>query len=141
MAGRRRFAAVIFTTMLAIYVPMVVAGVAFEAGGNPAIGAMGVNQATGLDGGERIPIRLRPVRPVGDLHNGHVERLRQRHARFAHPFGRTVADGGMWLNTVFGGVGVGFINMLIFVIVAVFIAGMMIGRTPELLGKKVEGAR
>jgi K+-transporting ATPase ATPase A chain len=44
----------------------------------------------------------------------------------------------MWLNNIFGGVGVGFINMLIFVIVAVFIAGMMIGRTPEFLGKKVE---
>jgi K+-transporting ATPase ATPase A chain len=39
---------------------------------------------------------------------------------------------------VFGGVGVGFINMLIFIIVAVFVAGMMIGRTPEFLGKKVE---
>jgi K+-transporting ATPase ATPase A chain len=45
---------------------------------------------------------------------------------------------GMWLNNIFGGVGVGFINMLIFVVVAVFVAGMMIGRTPELLGKKVE---
>ena len=45
---------------------------------------------------------------------------------------------GMWLNNIFGGVGVGFINMLIFVIVAVFVAGMMIGRTPEFLGKKVE---
>ncbi len=44
----------------------------------------------------------------------------------------------MWLNNIFGGVGVGFINMLIFVIVAVFVAGMMIGRTPEFLGKKVE---
>jgi len=46
---------------------------------------------------------------------------------------------GMWLNNIFGGVGVGFINMFIFIIVAVFIAGMMIGRTPEFLGKKVEG--
>ena len=45
---------------------------------------------------------------------------------------------GMWLNNIFGGVGVGFINMLIFIIVAVFVAGMMIGRTPEFLGKKVE---
>jgi K+-transporting ATPase ATPase A chain len=45
---------------------------------------------------------------------------------------------GMWLNNIFGGVGVGFINMLIFVVVTVFVAGMMIGRTPELLGKKIE---
>ena len=45
---------------------------------------------------------------------------------------------GMWLNNIFGGVGVGFINMFIFIVVAVFVAGMMIGRTPEFLGKKVE---
>ena len=45
---------------------------------------------------------------------------------------------GMWINSIFGGVGVGFINMFIFIVVAVFVAGMMVGRTPELLGKKVE---
>ncbi|MFO0824954.1 MAG: potassium-transporting ATPase subunit KdpA [Gemmataceae bacterium] len=45
---------------------------------------------------------------------------------------------GMWLNCVFGGVGVGLINMLIYLIIAVFLAGLMVGRTPEYLGKKVE---
>ena len=45
---------------------------------------------------------------------------------------------GMWLNCVFGGVGVGLINMLVYLIVAVFLAGLMVGRTPEYLGKKVE---
>jgi potassium-transporting ATPase potassium-binding subunit len=45
---------------------------------------------------------------------------------------------GMWLNCVFGGKGVGLINMLIYLIVGVFIAGLMVGRTPEYLGKKVE---
>ena len=54
------------------------------------------------------------------------------------PLGGLMPLVGMWLNNIFGGVGVGFINMLIFVIVAVFVAGMMIGRTPEFLGKKVE---
>jgi K+-transporting ATPase ATPase A chain len=47
---------------------------------------------------------------------------------------------GMWLNCVFGGKGVGMINMLTFIIVGLFIAGMMVGRTPEYLGKKI-GAR
>ncbi len=47
---------------------------------------------------------------------------------------------GMWLNCVFGGKGVGMINMLLFVIIGIFIAGMMVGRTPEYLGKKI-GAR
>jgi K+-transporting ATPase ATPase A chain len=45
---------------------------------------------------------------------------------------------GMWLNVVFGGVGVGFINMFLYIIVGVFISGMMVGRTPEYLGRKVE---
>ena len=54
------------------------------------------------------------------------------------PLGGLMPLVGMWLNNIFGGVGVGFINMLIFVIVAVFVAGMMIGRTPEFLGKKVD---
>jgi K+-transporting ATPase ATPase A chain len=45
---------------------------------------------------------------------------------------------GMWLNCAFGGVGVGLINMLVYLVVAVFLAGLMVGRTPEYLGKKVE---
>jgi len=45
---------------------------------------------------------------------------------------------GMWLNCIFGGKGVGMINMLMFVIIGIFLAGMMVGRTPEYLGKKIE---
>src|SRR5262245_61460792 len=45
---------------------------------------------------------------------------------------------GMWLNCIFGGVGVGLINMLVYLVTAVFLAGLMVGRTPEYLGKKVE---
>ena len=45
---------------------------------------------------------------------------------------------GMWLNCIFGGKGVGMINMLLYLIVGIFIAGMMVGRTPEYLGKKIE---
>jgi K+-transporting ATPase ATPase A chain len=55
------------------------------------------------------------------------------------PAGGLIAMVGMWLNSIFGGVGVGFLNMFIFIIVAVFVSGMMIGRTPEFLGRKVEG--
>ena len=44
----------------------------------------------------------------------------------------------MWLNCIFGGKGVGLINLLIFLIIGVFLAGLMVGRTPEYLGKKVE---
>jgi len=45
---------------------------------------------------------------------------------------------GMWLNCIFGGKGVGLINLLVYLIVGVFLAGLMVGRTPEYLGKKVE---
>jgi potassium-transporting ATPase potassium-binding subunit len=47
---------------------------------------------------------------------------------------------GMWLNCIFGGKGVGMINLLLFLIVGVFVAGQMVGRTPEYLGRKI-GAR
>jgi len=139
MVGRGRFALVIFATMLAIYVPMVVAGVTFEARGNPALEAMGVNQATGsLEGKEvRFGAALSALWAVSTTvtSNGSVNAMHDS----LTPLGGLLSMVGMWLNNVFGGVGVGFINMLIFVVVGVFIAGMMIGRTPELLGKKVEG--
>ena len=44
---------------------------------------------------------------------------------------------GMWLNCIYGGKGVGMINMLLFIIVGIFVAGQMVGRTPEYLGKKI----
>ena len=44
----------------------------------------------------------------------------------------------MQLNAFFGGVGVGFINKFVFIILAVFISGLMVGRTPEFMGKKIE---
>jgi K+-transporting ATPase ATPase A chain len=45
---------------------------------------------------------------------------------------------GMWLNSLFGGKGVGMVNMLLYVMIGIFVAGMMVGRTPEYLGKKIE---
>ena len=124
--------------MLAIYLPMVVFGVAQEAGGNPAIAAMGVDQSTGsMEGKEvRFGAGLSALWAVTTTvtSNGSVNAMHDS----LTPLGGLMPLVGMWLNNIFGGVGVGFINMLIFVIVAVFVAGMMIGRTPEFLGKKVE---
>jgi K+-transporting ATPase ATPase A chain len=139
MTGRRRFAVVVFVTMLAIYVPMVIAGVALEGGGNPAIAAMGPDQSTGsMEGKEvRFGSGLSALWAVTTTvtSNGSVNAMHDS----LTPLGGLLPMIGMWLNTVFGGVGVGFINMLVFVIVTVFIAGTMVGRTPEFLGKKVEG--
>ena len=47
---------------------------------------------------------------------------------------------GMWLNCIYGGKGVGMINLLLFLIIGIFLAGQMVGRTPEYLGRKI-GAR
>jgi potassium-transporting ATPase potassium-binding subunit len=138
MTGRRRLAIVIFVTMLALYIPMVAGGVALEGGGNPAITAMGVDQSTGsMEGKEvRFGAGLSALWAVSTTvtSNGSVNAMHDS----LTPLGGLLPMIGMWLNNIFGGVGVGFINMLIFVIVAVFVAGMMIGRTPEFLGKKVE---
>jgi K+-transporting ATPase ATPase A chain len=138
MVGRRRLAIVIFATMLAVYLPMVAFAVAQEAGGNPAIATMGVDQSTGsMEGKEvRFGAGLSALWGVTTTatSNGSVNSMHDSWT----PLGGLMPLAGMWLNTIFGGVGVGFINMLIFVVVAVFVAGMMIGRTPEFLGKKVE---
>ena len=138
MVARRKLAVVIFATMLAIYLPMVAFGVAQEAAGNPAIAAMGVDQTTGsMEGKEvRFGAGLSALWAVTTTvtSNGSVNSMHDS----LTPLGGLMPLIGMWLNNIFGGVGVGFINMLIFVIVAVFVAGMMVGRTPEFLGKKVE---
>ena len=55
-----------------------------------------------------------------------------------NPLAGLVPLTGMWLNCIWGGVGVGLINLLVYLIVGVFLAGLMVGRTPEYLGKKVE---
>jgi K+-transporting ATPase ATPase A chain len=138
MVRRRRLAVVVFLTMLALYVPMVVFGVARDAGGNTAIAAMGVDQSTGsMEGKEvRFGSGLSALWSVTTTvtSNGSVNSMHDS----LTPLGGLMPMIGMWLNNIFGGVGVGFINMLIFIVVAVFVAGMMIGRTPEFLGKKVE---
>ena len=138
MVNRRKLGVVIFATMLAIYLPMVAFNVWIEAGGNPAITRMGVDQSTGsMEGKEvRIGAGLSALWSVTTTvtSNGSVNAMHDS----LTPLGGLMPLIGMWLNNIFGGVGVGFINMLIFVIVTVFVAGMMIGRTPEFLGKKVE---
>ena len=138
MISRRRLAAVIFATMLALYLPLVVFGVAQEARGNPALASLGIDQSTGsMEGKEvRFGAGLSALWGVTTTvtSNGSVNSMHDSWT----PLGGLVPLVGMWLNNIFGGVGVGFINMLIFIVVAVFVAGMMIGRTPEFLGKKVE---
>ena len=139
MLRRRRLAVVIFATMLALYLPLLVFAVNQEFQGNTAIAAMGVDQSTGsMEGKEvRFGAGLSALWAVSTTatSNGSVNSMHDSMT----PLGGLVPMIGMWLNNIFGGVGVGFINMFIFIIVTVFVTGMMVGRTPEFLGKKVEG--
>jgi potassium-transporting ATPase potassium-binding subunit len=138
LIDRRKLSVAVFGTMLALYLPMVAFGVTQELHGNPAISAMGIDQSTGsMEGKEvRFGAGLSALWAVTTTvtSNGSVNAMHDS----LTPLGGLMPMIGMWLNNIFGGVGVGFINMLIFIIVTVFVAGMMIGRTPEFLGKKVE---
>jgi K+-transporting ATPase ATPase A chain len=138
LTRRRRFATVVFVTMLALYVPLVVAAQWSEFQGHPAMSAMGVDQATGSMEGKEVRfgagLTALWLTTTTVTSNGSVNGMHDS----LTPLGGLVPMVGMWLNSIFGGVGVGLINMLIFIVVAVFVAGMMIGRTPEFLGKKVE---
>ena len=58
-----------------------------------------------------------------------------------NPLAGLMAMIGMWLNVTFGGVGVGMINMFLYIVLAVFVAGMMVGRTPEYLGRRSKRSR
>jgi K+-transporting ATPase ATPase A chain len=66
--------------------------------------------------------------------NGSVNSMHDSHT----PLSGGVFLLDMMINAIYGGVGVGFINFFVFVVIAVFISGLMVGRTPELLGKKIE---
>jgi K+-transporting ATPase ATPase A chain len=128
----------VFAVMLALYIPMVIVAVAQEAAGNPAVTRMGIDQSTGsMEGKEvRVGAALTALWAVSttSTSNGSVNGMHDS----LTPLGGLMPMVGMWSNNVFGGVGVGFINMFIVTVVAVFVSGMMIGRSPELLGKKVE---
>lgn len=145
MVRRPRQGWALYAAMLAIALPLTLATVAVEQAGNPAVAALGVDDRPGalLPGGnmEGKEARFGPVDSgiwavwTTAASNGSVNAM---HDSFM-PLGGMVA---MWLmqvgEVVFGGVGSGLYGMLFFAIVAVFVAGLMVGRTPELLGKKIE---
>jgi potassium-transporting ATPase potassium-binding subunit len=135
---RPRLGWMVFGVMTAGYLLLQVPTVYLEMHGNPAIERMGVNQALGsLEGKE-----MRLGAPASALwaiqttvtSNGSVNAMHDS----LTPISGMNAMLGMMTNAFYGGVGVGFLNFFVFIIVAVFISGLMVGRTPELLGKKIE---
>ena len=139
MIGRMKHSYVLFGVMAMLLLIKVGAAVAFETAPTQAFSDLAVAQDVGnLEGKE-----LRLGATTGPLwaslttasSNGSVGSMHDS----LNPLTGLVPMAGMWLNETFGGVGVGMINMLLYIVVAVFIAGMMVGRTPEYLGHRLEG--
>ena len=145
MVGDTRKGWAILAAMTIIFVAMLSVTVWAEQSGNPAIARLGVDQTASnlqpggnMEGKEmRFGIANSALWATATTaaSNGSVNSM---HDSFT-PLGGLVP---MWLmqlgEVVYGGVGSGLYGMLAFVIVAVFVAGLMIGRTPEYLGKKIE---
>jgi K+-transporting ATPase ATPase A chain len=138
IVGRMRHAAVVFGVMLLLMGTRIGFAVAFETAPTQAFAELPITQDIGnLEGKElRFGAAAAPIWGVmvTSTSNGSVNSM---HDSF-NPLTGLMPLIGMWLNEDFGGVGVGMINMFIYIVVAVFLAGMMIGRTPEYLGWKVE---
>ncbi|MBK9230371.1 MAG: potassium-transporting ATPase subunit KdpA [Anaerolineae bacterium] len=145
MVGDTRQGWAILAAMTLIFVVLVAVAVWAEQSGNPALAALGVDQVQSAanPGGNMEGKEVRFGAASSALwatattaaSNGSVNAM---HDSFM-PLGGLVA---MWLmqlgEIIYGGVGSGLYGMLAFVIVAVFVAGLMVGRTPEYLGKKIE---
>lgn len=169
MLDRKRHAFIVFGVMLVLMTGTIVWAVYFDTlKPNPALAkhpiarTFEVPSATAPGGKQLVNLPAVAGLPV-DQHLGNLEGKELRFGISAGAtYGATTTDVtcgavnaeadsfnplaalspmvGMWLNCIFGGKGVGMINMLLYVIIGIFVAGMMVGRTPEYLGKKI-GAR
>jgi K+-transporting ATPase ATPase A chain len=134
MVGDRRQGWVLLVAMLVIFVPLLLACTAAEQAGNPALASLSVDQqASAVQSGGNMEGKETRFGIVNS-----TIWVNAMHDSFT-PLGGLVP---MWLiqlgEVIFGGVGSGLYGMLAFAVVAVFIAGLMVGRTPEYLGKKIE---
>lgn len=135
---KKKLALMIFGVMTAGYLCLLIPTIYLEMKGNPMIASMGVNQNPGSMEGKEV--RFGPAASAfwaittTCTSNGSVNSMHDSLTPLSGMFTML----GMQINALYGGVGVGFLNFFIFIIIAVFIAGLMVGRTPEFLGKKVE---
>lgn len=135
---RKKLAYSIFGVMLFAYLAGVWINVSQETGGNPRIDAMGIAQDNGAMEGKEIRLGSAATAlwsvTTTVTSNGSVNGMHDS----TMPLSGMIEMLNMQINTWFGGVGVGWMNYFTFIIIAVFISGLMVGRTPEFLGKKIE---
>lgn len=110
-----------------------------ESQGNPALAEVGLSQSMGSMEGKEVRFGIAQsamfTTTTTSFTTGTVNNMHDT----LTPLGGMIPLLHMMLNVVFGGKGVGLMNMIMYAILAVFICGLMIGRTPEYLGKKIEG--
>ena len=135
---RKKLAYSIFGVMLFAYLAGVWINVSQETGGNPRIDAMGITQDNGAMEGKEVRLGSAATAlwsvTTTVTSNGSVNGMHDS----TMPLSGMIEMLNMQINTWFGGVGVGWMNYFTFIIIAVFISGLMVGRTPEFLGKKIE---
>ncbi|WP_285848446.1 potassium-transporting ATPase subunit KdpA [Paenibacillus sp. MER TA 81-3] len=129
---------VIFGAMSMLFLMFLSLAYYAESQGNPAINALGIDAAQGSMEGKEVRFGIAQsalfttvttAATTGTVNNMHDTLT---------PLGGLVPLGQMMLNCVFGGDGVGLVNMLMYAILGVFLCGLMVGRTPEFLGRKIE---
>ena len=137
MIGRQ--GRVIFGAMSVIFMIGLTLCFFSEQAGNPALEQAGLNQDMGSMEGKEVRFGIAQsalfTTVTTSFTTGTVNNMHDT----LTPLGGMVPLLHMMLNCVFGGKGVGLMNMIMYAILAVFLCGLMIGRTPEYLGKKIEG--
>jgi K+-transporting ATPase ATPase A chain len=135
---RKKFAWMVLNVMTVGFLLLLLPTVYYEMKGNPAITQMGIHQSLGSMEGKEIRFGSAASAfwaiTTTCTSNGSVNAMHDS----LTPLSGMFALLGMMVNSFYGGVGVGFLNFYVFIIIAVFISGLMVGRTPEFLGKKIE---
>jgi K+-transporting ATPase ATPase A chain len=136
--NKRKLSWVIFGVMTVGYFTLLYASINAEVGGNPAIAHMGINQAGGAMEGKEVRFGAIASAFWGVsttvTSNGSVNAMHDS----MMPMSGVAQMFDMMINSFYGGAGVGYLNFYIFIIIAVFISGLMVGRTPEFMGRKIE---
>ncbi|KWX82153.1 potassium ABC transporter ATPase, partial [Paenibacillus riograndensis] len=139
MVGNKKQGRVLCVSMAMMFIVFLGISLASENAGNPAVNALGIQHQQGsMEGKEaRFGVAQSALYSVVTTasETGAVNTMHDT----LTPIGGLITIGNLMLNTVFGGVGVGFVNVLMYTMIAVFLSGLMVGRTPEFLGKKIEG--
>ncbi len=139
MAGDLRQGWTVFAAMSVIFLLFAVGAMTFEQQGNPLLAQLGVDPSTGNMEGKETRFGIADSGLFATITTlASCGAVNAMHDSFT-PLGGLIPLASMQLGeVVFGGVGSGLYGMLVFAVMAVFIAGLMIGRTPEYLGNKIE---